>query len=94
MKYVGATNGFIRGPFIVEGMLIGLIASILTLGLVALLYDFVIVKKESTAILQQMGITLLQFVELAKSISVVYVCLGVIVGIVGSTVSMKKYLEV
>lgn len=94
MKYVGATNGFIRGPFIVEGMLIGLIASILTLGLVALLYDFVIVKIESTAILQQMGITLLQFVELAKSISVVYVCLGVIVGIVGSTVSMKKYLEV
>ena len=94
MKYVGATNGFIRGPFIIEGMLIGLIASILTLGLVAVLYDFVIVKIEATAILQQMGITLLQFVELAKSISVVYICLGVLVGIVGSTVSMKKYLEV
>ena len=94
MKYVGATNSFIRWPFIIEGIIIGLIASLLTLGLVAVLYDIAITKIEATEILQQMGITLLQFVELVESISIVYVVLGVFVGMVGSSISMRKYLEV
>ena len=94
MKYVGATNSFIRWPFIVEGIIIGLIASLITLGLVAVLYDMIITEIEASAILQTMGITLLQFVELVESIAIVYVILGVFVGIVGSSISMKKYLEV
>ena len=93
-KYVGATNSFIRWPFIVEGIIIGLIASLITLGLVAVLYDMIITEIEASAILQTMGITLLQFVELVESIAIVYVILGVFVGIVGSSISMKKYLEV
>ena len=94
MKYVGATNGFIRWPFAVEGMIIGLIASIITLGIVAVLYDAIIANIEESAILQTMGITLLQFGELAQLISIVYIALGVLVGIIGSSISMKKYLEV
>lgn len=94
MKYVGATNSFIRWPFVIEGMIIGLIASLLTLGLVAVLYDVMIAKIEATMILQQMGITLLQFVELVESIAIVYVVLGIFVGMVGSSISMRKYLEV
>lgn len=94
MKYVGATNSFIRWPFVIEGMIIGLIASLLTLGLVAVLYDVMIAKIEASMILQQMGITLLQFVELVESIAIVYVVLGIFVGMVGSSISMRKYLEV
>ena len=94
MKYVGATNSFIRWPFVIEGMIIGLIASLLTLGLVAVLYDVMIAKIEASMILQQMGITLLQFVELVESIAIVYVVLGIFVGLVGSSISMRKYLEV
>ena len=94
MKYVGATNSFIRWPFVIEGMLIGLIAALLTLGLVAVLYDQVIIQIEASEILQQMGITLLQFVEIVESIAIVYVILGMFVGMVGSSISMKKYLEV
>ena len=75
-------------------MLIGLIASLLTLGLVAVLYDVMIAKIEASMILQQMGITLLQFVELVESIAIVYVVLGIFVGMVGSSISMRKYLEV
>ena len=41
-----------------------------------------------------MGITLLQFVELVESIAIVYVVLGIFVGMVGSSISMRKYLEV
>lgn len=94
MKYVGATNSFIRWPFLVEGVIIGIIAALITLVIVGFLYDFVIGKIESSNVLQNMGITLLQFIEIAKPIAGVYATLGIGVGIVGSSVSMKKYLEV
>ncbi len=94
MKYVGATNSFIRWPFLVEGIIIGIIAALITLVIVGFLYDFVINKIESSNVLQNMGITLLQFIEIAKPVAIVYATLGVGVGIVGSSVSMKKYLEV
>ena len=41
MKYVGATNGFIRWPFIVEGMIIGVVASVISITLVGMAYSFI-----------------------------------------------------
>lgn len=94
MKYVGATNSFIRWPFLIEGIIIGIIAAVITLVIIGILYDVVIQNIENSKVLQQMGITLLKFVEIAKPIAVVYAALGIGVGIVGSSMSMKKYLEV
>ncbi len=94
MKYVGATNSFIRGPFIVEGIIIGLIAALITLCIVGVCYDLIIEKIESSMILQQMQVSLLQFQELANYILIVYACLGIGIGMIGSSISMKKYLEV
>lgn len=94
MKYVGATNSFIRWPFLIEGIIIGIIAAVITLVIIGVLYDVVIQNIENSKVLQQMGITLLKFVEIAKPIAVVYAALGIGVGIVGSSMSMKKYLEV
>lgn len=94
MKYVGATNGFIRWPFIVEGIIIGIIAALITILIVGLLYDFVIQNIENSAVLQKMSITLLSFIEIAKPITIVYSILGIGIGIIGSSMSMKKYLEV
>ena len=94
MKYVGATNSFIRWPFIVEGIIIGIVAALVTLLIVGFLYDFVIQKVEASAVLQQMNIMLLQFADLAKAITIVYLALGVGVGMIGSSISMRKYLEV
>ena len=94
MKYVGATNGFIRWPFIVEGLLIGLVAAVITLLIIGGLYDLTISKILESSVLQTLGITLLKFTELAKSIAVVYLALGIGVGVLGSAISMKKYLEV
>lgn len=94
MKYVGATNSFIRWPFLIEGIIIGIIAAIITLLIVGVLYDVVIQNIESSKVLQQMGITLLKFVEIAKPVAIVYATLGIGVGIIGSSMSMKKYLEV
>ena len=94
MKYVGATNSFIRGPFIVEGIIIGLIAAIISIVIVGVVYDVVIVKVEASHILQQMSVTLTKFMEIAKPVSLIYCVLGMGVGIVGSMLSMNKYLEV
>ena len=94
MKYVGATNSFIRWPFVVEGIIIGIIAALITLIIVGFGYDFVVQKIEAAIVLQKMNITLLQFADLAQSITLVYAVLGVGVGVIGSSISMKKYLDV
>lgn len=94
MKYVGATNSFIRWPFVVEGIIIGIIAAIITLLIIGLLYDVVIQNIEASKVLQKMSITLLSFSEIAQIISIVYATLGIGIGILGSAMSMKKYLEV
>ena len=94
MKYVGATNSFIRWPFVVEGIIIGIIAAIITLLVIGLLYDIVIQNIEASKVLQKMSITLLSFSEIAQIISLVYATLGIGIGILGSAMSMRKYLEV
>lgn len=94
MKYVGATNRFIRWPFMIEGIFIGIVAAALTIVVVGLVYNFVIQNIESSSVLQTMGVIMLQFTDIAQLISIVYVVLGVGVGIIGSSISMKKYLEV
>ena len=94
MKYVGATNRFIRWPFIIEGIIIGVIAACITILIVGAAYDFVIRSIEQSNVLQTMGVTLLQFSELVNLIAIVYAVLGIGVGIIGSSISMKKYLDV
>ena len=94
MKYVGATNGFIRGPFVVEGILIGLVAALITVLMVGLAYDFIIAKIAQSDVLQRMSISLMSFSQIGNIMIIVFLCLGIGIGIIGSMVSMKKYLEV
>ena len=94
MKYVGATNSFIRGPFLVEGVIIGVIAACITIVLITFAYDGVVTRIEASQVLQIMNVTLLQYAEILKSIIIVYVILGVGIGMIGSGLSMRKYLEV
>lgn len=94
MKYVGATNSFIRWPFIIEGILIGIASSGITLLVLATVYDAVIAKIATSSVLQLMGIQLLQFGEMLQIVTAVFLALGIGIGIIGSSISMKKYLEV
>lgn len=93
MKYVGATNNFIRAPFMIEGIIIGMLAGILSIILVSVGYNL-IAKELLTSSINQNGITILGFNEIIKQIIIVYMVLGVGIGIIGSSLSMKKYLEV
>ncbi len=94
MKYVGATNGFVRGPFIVEGILIGLVAAIITLIIIGLLYNNIATRLETSDVLAKMRISLLRFQDFYTYVIIVYGVLGIGIGIVGSSISMKRYLSV
>ncbi|MBR3720810.1 MAG: permease-like cell division protein FtsX [Clostridia bacterium] len=94
MKYVGATNSFIRGPFVVEGIMIGIMAGVITLGIIAILYGLIISKIETSSILQSMQVRLLKFEDIYLYLIAVNAFLGVGIGVLGSSISMKKYLEV
>ena len=94
MKYVGATNSFIRGPFIVEGIIIGVISAIITLVILGLAYNAVMGKIGDSILIQEMGFGLLSFSEMFYLVLSVYLVLGVGIGVLGSTISMRKYLKV
>lgn len=94
MKYVGATNGFIRFPFIVEGIIIGIIAGAITILLIGLAYNSIMPAFANTETSINMKINVVSFADLFSSIAIVYLILGIGIGVIGSSISMKKYLEV
>ena len=94
MKYIGATNNFIRAPFIVEGILIGIVAAMLSVVIIGLSYNVVAEKLLASSASELLNFQLLGFNELFDLIVVVYLVLGVGVGVIGSIISMRKYLKV
>ena len=94
MKYVGATNGFIRWPFIVEGMIIGIIASVISIVIVGVAYNFIAQNLLSSEFMQVINMSLVSFNDMFSSIIFVYMLLGIGIGAVGSVISMRKYLKV
>ena len=96
MKYVGATNSFIRMPFIVEGMIIGTISAMLTFGVISAgyiyLYNHVIM--ESAGFIATLSLTVVSYKEICVYMGVGYLLFGWLIGGVGSALSMRKYLKV
>lgn len=94
MKYVGATNSFIRWPFLVEGIIIGIMAGLISVGLIGLVYTYIADQIAGTAFMQMIQWQLLKFSDMFELILVVYLGLGIGIGTIGSCISMRKYLEV
>lgn len=94
MKYVGATNSFIRWPFIVEGMIIGIIAAFITILIVGGLYNLAANGIMNSEITKTLPLSLVSFSDMFNLIILTYLALGIGIGIVGSSISMRKYLEV
>ncbi len=94
MKYIGATDFFVRSPFVIEGILIGLIGSLLPLGLIYVLYkkviDYVMIEFPSLS-------GLLQFLpvsEIYRTLLPVCMGLGAGIGFLGSFITVRKHLRV
>ena len=94
MKYVGATNGFIKLPFIVEGIIIGLFSGTISIGIVTIFYIAIEQWVGLINFLTMIGLSLIEFSDVFNIILIIYFILGVGIGVLGSTTSMKKYLKV
>ena len=94
MKYVGATNSFIRWPFAVEGMIIGLISGAVSIAILAGIYYLVMQNSTFIQFLNRINLTMLQFGDMLNTIIIIYLVLGIGIGVLGSTISMRKYLKV
>ena len=92
MKMVGATNGFIRLPFVVEGFVLGMTGAGLAFGLNWLMYDNMV--KRLAAIDTLNIITLVPFGQLLMPMVITFVAAGLFVGVVGSWTSIRKFLNV
>lgn len=90
MRLVGASNGFIRGPFITEGVLQAMIGALLSIGVLELFRNLVVPKVVSS----------ISYMSFAVPMEVYYatygalVLLGVIIGLFGSAIAMRRYLKV
>ena len=94
MKYVGATNSFIRWPFIVEGITIGIISACISVLAIGISYNIIAGKLMGTTVVQNLGVSLVTFGDMFNLIIIVYLVLGIGIGTLGSILSMRKYLEV
>lgn len=93
MKYVGATNGYIRGPFIIEGLLFGLIGAGLSILIVNFGYDYFF-NSISSQLYVLFSVHLINPASLIQDISIIFLSIGAGIGALGSLISMKKFLNV
>ncbi len=92
MKYIGATDSFIRAPFIVEGAIMGLVSSLISFIIVSLGYVAMYARVNSYGTsLGTFG--LLPYSSLWYQVLGLFVILGLLIGIIGSMISLKKYLK-
>lgn len=93
MKYVGATNGYIKGPFIIEGVLFGLIGAMLSVVIVYYGYEYFF-NAVNDRLYVLFTIYLVPPKVLLKDLSTIFVAIGAGIGALGSLVSLKKFLNV
>lgn len=92
MKYVGATNWFIRGPFLVEGIILGAIASAVSAGIVYLAYSRV-VEAIGEKVMTIISSPLVPVGYLFTNLVIIFLAIGVGIGATGSIISMRKFLD-
>lgn len=91
MKSVGATNSFVRLPFVVEGMILGIISGVISLGLVWAFYEFAI--NQFSDLLTSLQLDALNFADFALPMLGIFVAIGIVTGVGGALISMSRYLN-
>lgn len=92
MRYIGATNKFIRTPFVVEGTIMGIVSAILSFIVISIAY--VVLYARIPKVGSSMGVFgFLPYTTLWYQVLIVYLVLGLFIGIFGSAISIKRYLK-
>ena len=89
MRLVGATRGFIRAPFLIEGFLLGLLSASVTLALTLPTYNFVVARLSE----QLLFLPFVRNVGLIAQVAILLAALAILVGLVGSAISVSRYLR-
>ena len=93
MKYVGATNGYIRGPFIIEGILFGLVGALISILIINYGYEYFFTSVNEK-FFEMFTVYLVPPSMLIKDISIIFASIGIGIGSLGSIISLKRYLNV
>lgn len=94
MRLCGATKSFIRMPFIVEGIIIGVFSAVVSFGLEFYLYEYLLKDIiTSAAGTSAVGIISAEFIEYAPILGIAFLAIGLFAGIIASGISMKKFLK-
>lgn len=91
MKMVGATNGFVRLPFVVQGSVLGMVGAGAAFGLVWLLYDFLMKRIEQLDTLQMFQ--LIPFQQMLLPMVYIFGAAGLFVGVLGSLTSIRRFMN-
>lgn len=94
MKYIGAKDGFVRAPFVIEGLLIGIVGALIPLVLLYFMYDKAISYIMSKFSLLNNIMEFLPVLDVYKTLLPVGIALGVGIGFVGSFFTIRKHLKV
>lgn len=90
MRLVGASNGFIRGPFVVEGVLQALLGSLLAIGCLELVRNFLMPLIQENLKFMPFNVTMAMYLATYGSLILV----GIVIGLFGSAIAMRRYLKV
>ena len=94
MKYIGATDFFVRAPYVIEGLLIGLIGAAIPLGVIYQLYTRVIVYVTARFTVLSGLLEFLPVEEIFRTLLPVSFGIGAGIGFLGSVVTVRKHLHV
>lgn len=96
MQYIGATNGYVRGPFMIEGILLGLIGSLVAILIISLGYNYIInyLAGRYVALLSGISGYMVGVEMILNDLIIIFLTIGIGIGILGSLVSLKKFLSV
>lgn len=94
MKYIGAKDGFVRAPFVIEGLIIGIVGAIIPLIMLFFMYDKAVAYIMTKFSLLNNIITFLPVTDVYKTLLPVGMALGVGIGFVGSFFTIHKHLRV
>ncbi|MBR3308051.1 MAG: permease-like cell division protein FtsX [Lachnospiraceae bacterium] len=94
MKYIGATDFFVRSPFVIEGILIGAVGALIPLGLIWFLYDKVILYVNERFHILTSVLKFLPIDQIFNTLFPVSMAVGVGIGFLGSVVTVRRHLRV
>ncbi len=94
MKYIGATDFFVRAPFVLEGIMIGLIGAVIPLALIYYLYDYVLNMLTTRFEMLSSMLSFLTVTEIFNVLVPLSVGMAVGMGFLGSFITVRKYLKV